>query len=609
MKSIVSGSIKGESEKAHNIRYSRIIEFLLLIFLTLLICCPTIFLISKYYADFVWFLYGTENKPVQENHKLELLYNILKGISPLVFVWMIIIWYDFFNHKKRKSIILIQKVSETISFSLTENRAFFYSLKKETRFTVAMFFSILFVAVLYFLLAIPLQYDEWFSYSFFTRPGFWTTLSSYSTTNNHIFSNLITCIFTKLPFDAEVTMRLPNLIITPICIWYFFKICKYCFSDTISIILLVFVICPYPIVMYAFAARGYMAVNLFCILMMYSSIHLCENYQNKKYRILFILSLFLGTFSMPTFIYAAFSVCIVLGIYVIKQKILQNVFLFIKDGLISAALTFFSYSFVLMFNNLDSMMGLNGFSTKFSLSEPGAFEKIITHLKNVCAYLFFYEDFLMVICVLIVLSTAFYLFRAKSKPFFICILSATMFFSPFLILILQRVIPFERNWLFLIFPSALCFGFIIHNLVNIRALHFFVEFIARHKLTINALILSLAIFSFSRFTAKHANYAFIDFEIHELRQRHLNAVMRNINEISMTKKSHEYQAADIIWYMCLKEDPKRKVLINELTEIKNQELLIIDKTEVERFKEQLSSYKFLIELDSKIYVYGRAGLF
>lgn len=609
MKSFVSHSIKQESEEVDQIKYSKTIAFCILIGLSVLVCCPIVFLISKAYTDFVWFLYGVENKVVNENHTLELIFYIFKTISLLVLVWIMLVWYDFLNEKKGRSTRLVQKIAESLSSSVQGNKSFFYSLKKETRFIVTIFFAVLFIAILYFIVAIPLQYDEWVSYSIFTSQGFWTTLSNYSTTNNHIFSNLIVCIFVKLPFDPEITMRLPNVLITLLCMWYFFKICKYCFNDTISIILLVFVITPYPFVMYAFAARGYMALNLFCVLMMYSSFQLSENYKNKKYRILFILSLVLGTFSMPTFIYAIFPVCIVLGIYVIKQKPLSNLFLFVKDGFISGALIFFCYSFVLLFNDFHAMMGLNGFSNKFSLRQPGTFEKISSHLKSVFSYLFYDEGFLPAACVLILVSTFLYLIKAKSRSTFICLLSTAMFFSPVLILVLQRVIPFDRNWLFLIFPSALCLGFIIYSLVNLISFNVFVQFMAKYKLGINALIVSLAIFSLSRFTASHANFSYLDFELKALREKHLNAVVRNIREISMTKKGHEFYAADVIWYLCLKSDPKRNIVINELTLIENQDILIIDKKEVERFKDKLNNYKFLMDLDNMMNVYGRSELF
>ncbi len=609
MESLYNWSTSEKTEPVNFKKYSGIFSFFTLLFFTILICCPLVFLISKYYPDVVWFVYGHENKAVSENQSLKLLFNIVKFSSPLILAWVVIIWGDFFNGQKKTSVRFVKRTGDIIAASFYNNKAFFCSLKKETRFTATVFFTILFIGILYFLFAIPLQYDEWASYSVFTGPGFWATLSNYSTTNNHIFSNLVVCVFTKLPFDPEITMRLPYPFVTLLCMWYFFKLCKYCFNDTVSVILLVFVILPYPLVMYAFAARGYMFLNLFCVLMMYASFHLSENYRNKKYRGLFILSMVLGTFSMPTFIYAILPVCIVLAIYVIKQKQQNNLGLLIKDGLVSAGLILLCYSFVLAFNDLDGMMKLNGFSTKFKLSDPGVLEKIVAHLKSVCSYLFYFKGLLPVISTLIVVSTIFYLVKIKSRAVFICALSAAMFFSPILILVIQRVIPFERNWLYLIFPIALCVGFIVHNIINLPLLQPFVGTVARYKLGINALVLAISIFSLSRFTASHANYAFIDFEINILRQKHLNAVIRNIREIGMTKKDDEYHSADMIYYLCLKYDPKRQVMVNELTTVGNQEILIIHKTETERFKEGLNNYKLLMELDGKINVYGRANLF
>ena len=126
---------------------------------------------------------------------------------------------------------------------------------------------------------------------------------------------------------------------------------------------------------------------------------------------------------------------------------------------------------------------------------------------------------------------------------------------------------------------------------------------------LQALIISLGLFSFSGFTANHKKFASVDFEISELRQNYLDAVIRNIHEISSTKKSYEYHPADMIWFLTQNADAKRSVKINELTVIENQDILIIDKTEVERFKDGLNNYKLLKEIGNQINIYGRIGLF
>ena len=101
----------------------------------------------------------------------------------------------------------------------------------------------------------------------------------------------------------------------------------------------------------------------------------------------------------------------------------------------------------------------------------------------------------------------------------------------------------------------------------------------------------------------------IDFVLNDLRQKHLDPVIRNIHEIGVTNKSYEFHPADVIWNLCLKADPKRNVRVYELKDIKTQEILIIDKTEVERFKDNLNNYKLLLDLGNRINIYGRADLF
>jgi hypothetical protein len=588
-------------------KFNRIAALAVLTFFTLLICCPLLFYISDYYADFVWLLYGFENKPVIDNQALALCFDIFKGLIILVFAWVILIWVDFFNSRKRKATLLIIKIAESLGNSLSENRQYFLSLERRTRFFLCAVLVVQFLAYLYFLLAMPLQYDEWFSFRYFSRNGFWVILSNYEVPNNHIFYNLFAGFFVKLPFDPEVTMRLPSLLASMITTWYFFKLCKACFKDGVSILLLLFVLTSYPYIVYSFEARGYSFINLFCILLMYFSYKLCKAYERRFYRTGLIMALWLGMWTVPTFIYPAFSIMSVLTLYVLFQKKGSALRLFIKDVFVAVILVVLSYVPVILFNSASKLFNPNGGATRFWLKQPNVVEVILKHLKSVCEYLFYREEFLPVISVLVLIGVIFYLSK-KGNDSFIPFLSAAMFFSPLAILVLHRVIPFERIWLFLIFPTAICLGCVAHIISEL--LDKKIPFVsASGRSYVNALFVASAMFLLARFPLKHQYFAYMDFAAEDLRRRYINAVAGNIWEIGLTKSGDEYYSADLIWNYCLKNNPKREIKIDELVEIKDQDILVIHIYRLNDFKDKLSSYKLLLDYGGRIFIYGKSSLF
>ncbi len=454
----------------------------------------------------------------------------------------------------------------------------------------------------------PLNYDEWWSYRFFSGQSYWATLSWYPMPNNHVLYNLASGFFNRFPFDAEVAVRLPSLIASVITTYYFFKLCKHCFNNTLSLILLVFVITSYPMIIYSFQARGYSFVNLFCILLMYASAKLFENYKSKKYRTVFILSVFGGMMSIPSFVYVILPVIVVLSVYLLKQKRSAEFLLFVKDGLISVLLAVLGYSFILGFNSSGNLLNPNGGSTKFSLTDTGAFDQIANHLKAIGSFLLFNENYIFTLSVLILVSAVIYIYRARGISRYSGVLSLAMFFSPLFILILHRVIPFQRTWLYLIFPVTLCFGFIIKNAQDLFQQKFRFHLQTGGQVFVHSLTILCCVSILCLFSDKYYRANMLDFEMQALREQHLNKVIRKVKKITYTKADYEFYVADITYAVCYK-DKKRWVDIDPLDTIKNQDILVIERSKLSQFANSLGNYKLLRVLNNRIVVFGKDSLF
>ncbi len=343
----------------------------------------------------------------------EYIYEGLKAIPILILVWLLFIWIDFFRARKKRINRLFVKIADGIYTSFIENKKYLLDLGKINLLTFLSLILIQFIFCGYFLLSMPFNYDEFWSYLFFSGESYWATLSFYPVPNNHIFFNLVSGTFIRLPFNVEVMLRLPNLIASIITIYYFFKICKTCFSNTISLILIACIITCYPFTIYSFLARGYMFVCLFYVLLIYTSIKLFENYKNKKYRYLLILSLVLGLLSVPTFLYALLPVVLILFIYLFKQKRFSDIFLFIKDGIVSLLLAAGGYLFILIFNPPKNLLSPD--VPKFSITDAGSFNLIWSHIKETGSFFMINETFILVLAVSVIISSIYYIIKTKAR--------------------------------------------------------------------------------------------------------------------------------------------------------------------------------------------------
>ena len=477
---------------------------------------------------------------------------------------------------------------------IKRNKLFLESLDKPGRITLFFLLGIQFTFYLYYLLVTPLHYDEWHSWHIFSGNSFWVTLSYYPAPNNHVFYNLISRFFVLTGIPSEIAVRLPSLFASLFASYYFFKVCKSVFSTLLSLALLMYLITLYPFVDYSFMGRGYSFLNLFCILMIYASSKLSADYRGLKYRALFILSPFLGLFTVPSFLYALLPIYVLLGIYVVRQKSIARFFLFVTDGLISGMLVIAAYSFILYNNDPQNLLNPNNGSNSFSMNDPDALDKISFYL-NTLFYELFDSGKLPFVSALVLIAVISYHFREKNKSHYLLNLSALMFFSPFLIMVIHQVFPFGRNWLYLAFPVALCFGFILQSVRRSVGFIKTSEAFRKYVFVLYALILIVATLQLSKFGAKHRSLTAWDYEIDFFRRKKLAPVARRVLNIGKTRSGMEFYPAEVIALFCEKNNPGEEIKLTNMDESADQDLLIINGEELETYRKRLVHYDFAYE--------------
>lgn len=569
--------------------------YLVLLSLSVFILFPALFVVFASHLQLLHHIFW--NKP----QDLNLLWFswTLKVISWILVFYLVLSWKDAFGEQKNAIVRFCLYLSKVLYQIIEKNKGELMGIDKSAR--MSLFFLLLVQVAFYFyyLCQTPLQFDEWYSYYFFSSDSLWKTMTYYPVPNNHIFSNLISGVFMMMPFDPEIMIRLPSLIASLFCTYYFFKLAKNTFNPGTALILVSLILIIFPFVTFSIQARGYSFVNLFVVLAMYASQKLSQEYRNVKYRFLFVISLFLGLYSVPSFLYPALFICAVLAVYVLLQERKKNFLLFSLDGMIVGVLTLLMYALILCFNDPQLLLNPNGGSTKFSIHDADAWHNIIIHLK-LTFYYFFRFNALILSSVIISAGAMYFIITEKKERQYTIILSMVIFLSPLIILPTHQVRPFERTWLYLLFPCFLCLGALVYKFSNFSVgNHINRRFF--HALIITACILILPNYSIWQKEQNMTDYQLMDLRKGELRNR-----ISSIKQIGFTYTNIEYYMAHQFLCFCRVENKNKVMQFSGLDSIKNQDLLLIDQSLLSKFRTGLTNYDSLTTI-SEAAIYIRKG--
>jgi hypothetical protein len=179
-----------------------------------------------------------------------------------------------------------------------------FFFRQHTKKEKILFFLILFsvfVKSCYYIINRDLQYDEMWSYNYFTASPFYFGFFMY---NNYPLYELSTHFFHWLPFPEKINIRLPVLITgTLACVilyYYLFRLFKKQFPALMGIILFAFL--P-PVTTYMVFGRGVIFEIFFAVVALFSLLHWLDSPKRNDQAVLFILANILGNYAMPTHIY------------------------------------------------------------------------------------------------------------------------------------------------------------------------------------------------------------------------------------------------------------------------------------------------------------------
>ena len=339
-----------------------------------------------------------------------------------------------------------------------------YNLKFKSKLKIHFFLIALFLLFIFFTLIkiyhFPVYIDEAATYNDYVSKGFWGAISSYKEPNNHVFYSLLLVLFSKLPIDVLIAMRIVNVLLGLSNIYLMYKSLSKKYTKEIVYICLFFFTFSYFFLFYSIFARGYMLLIL-CTVSLFSIIDKLKdkNQVQKKQFVYFSVVSSIGFCTIPIFLYIYASFCFIIFVRflskVYDKKLLTPFF-------ISALLTAFSvilfYLPILMHDGIDSIVNNKWTKTVtyadvityVSIGWKGFYDKIF----GVMAF--------WVVIGLILMGIYFYFKKRESRLLLIECFSFILL--PFVFLFLHKVIPGTRTWSYLLVPFTFVIAFLVNEL-------------------------------------------------------------------------------------------------------------------------------------------------
>ena len=172
---------------------------------------------------------------------------------------------------------------------------------KKNNLVFAALFAVISARALYYIFHFELQYDEMWSYNYFTARPFYFAMFSY---NNYPLYELTTQLSKWLPFSMKFNLRLPVLLAGfSACIIMYACVKHYTGHAVTALVAMALFACMPVTTFYMLYARGVMFGLLFSVVSIFCILWMLKSNKPKKYMVLFVVANVAGMYSMPTHLY------------------------------------------------------------------------------------------------------------------------------------------------------------------------------------------------------------------------------------------------------------------------------------------------------------------
>lgn len=292
----------------------------------------------------------------------------------------------------------------------------------------------------------PIRYDEALTYLDYASQPVSVIVSTYNEPNNHIFHSILVHLSTQVFGNSPATLRIPAFIAGVLILPALYVVSQRLFNPATALVAVALAAVSMSLVEFSVLARGYSIVTLMFILL----VGLADRLRSDPdwiYWVLFALLAALGLYTIPVMVYPLGVVALWLLLLILREPVSRRgrtLFRFIVTMIGAALLTGVLYLPLLRTQGLGVLVG-NQF-----VAQPNAAE-FYQRLPYLLETLFGFplRGVPWGLAVIIVLGAllAWLLNRQISRAPVSLARAAVLWLVP--VLLLQRVIPFDRTWLFL----------------------------------------------------------------------------------------------------------------------------------------------------------------
>jgi uncharacterized membrane protein len=296
----------------------------------------------------------------------------------------------------------------------------------------------------------PMGHDEAYTFIAFASRGLRIAVTDYHLPNNHVFHTILVSIAYQLFGDSPAVVRLPSVMAGILTVPAIFLVAKN-FYDRETGLVSAAIIASAPVMIdYSTNARGYSIIALLTLLLLACAAYVVKHKNLIAWAFIVILAC-LGMYTNPTMVYPIAVVYCWIFFNAVFQSVDPEydfrIYLYLLISAISiGALSAILYAPIVIYSGFDSLIGNNFIA---SLSWSDFVESIPVRIRN--TWQEWNRGLPLIVSALgitgFVASIALsFTARKRTVP-----LALTGFIAIGVALVLQRVAPWPRVWLFL-FP-------------------------------------------------------------------------------------------------------------------------------------------------------------
>lgn len=320
-----------------------------------------------------------------------------------------------------------------------ENKIHLYALCAIILFTIV---------VRIFFLFQPMRYDEAFTFMRYASKPFYIGLSYYETPNNHIFHTFLVHIVYSILGDQPWAIRLPAFITGILMVAVSYLLIRILYNKYAAILTAGFVASSSALIEFSTNARGYILICLISLVILGFVTYLKER-RNSAVWLSFIMFSAIGFYTIPIMLYP-FGIAIMwFGFSIVFKDSKLHTAVLVKKLLVSIVLvlicTFILYIPAFMVTGFKSVV-----ANQFVESRPLSDFLSLFPASLLSVWKQWHRDIPSVVRLLLVIGffISLILHRRLANHCIPIILAVIIFCIP--VLVVQRVIPYTRVWLFLL---------------------------------------------------------------------------------------------------------------------------------------------------------------